>query len=402
MSTPAQTPGTRAAARFIPEFMPAWLKIAMPEGSAPAPVIEQLDDERRVITSWAQARTVFTLAHLGLAAGDAGLIAQSRRIKDYMMAHLIRPEGGCYTAIRGDGTPFDTLEKTQCRTYDFAFVLLGLVTLRKADPEAVSAAEIDACRSYIDSALTDSATGALWETDTMGREGPQPGDTRAQNPHMHMTETFLQCFEMTGECHWAERARALLEIGVRCFIEPTNGGMREFIAPDLTPLDSALGRRCEPGHQYEWSWLFLRYGVLTGDHSLDVHAETLSQFAARCGLRADGPLQGAPLDAFDIDGAVIEGTHLLWPLTEAGKFHAIKHRLTGEAAHLAALTQIADLIFTRYYAAEAAPAWVNQLDETGAVTWEAGLTRVLYHMAIFITEGAEAGAWSLQPTAAAT
>lgn len=38
----------------------------------------------------------------------------------------------------------------------------------------------------------------------------------------------------------------------------------------------------------------------------------------------------------------------------------------------------------------------------GAVTWDAGLTRVLYHMAIFITEGAEAGAWSLQPTAAAT
>ncbi|MFW2589529.1 AGE family epimerase/isomerase [Sagittula sp. SSi028] len=388
--------GAQAAARFVPDFMPAWLAIAISDGTEPAPVIEKLGDPREEITTWAQARTVFTLAHLGLAAQDQTLIAQSARIKAYMMDHLIRPEGGCRMAIRGDGRAYGSADKDLCRTYDFAFVLLGLVTLQKADASAVTDAEIAACRDFIDAALTDPSTGALWENDAMGRDGPKDGDTRAQNPHMHMAETYLQCFEMTGAQDWADRAKRLLEIGADYFIEPLNGGMREFLAPDLTPMASALGQRCEPGHQYEWAWLYLRYGQLTGDQSLDRHAEKLAAFAARCGLRSDGPLKDAPFDAFATSGAVIEDTHLLWPLTEAGKFHAMMYRLTDDDAHMAALTRIADIIFGHYFAADARAEWVNQLDANGAVVWADGLTRVLYHMAIFITEGALSGAWTLK------
>jgi mannose-6-phosphate isomerase len=387
--------GVTAAGRFAPEFMPRWLEIAMPEGRGPAPVLESLDDDRHEISTWAQARTVFTLAHLGLLTGRADFIAQAIRIKEFMTAHLLRPDGGCFRVIRGDGAPFEDAHKTQCRTYDFAFVLLGLVTLRKAAPDAVSEEEIARCWRFISEVLSDTATGALWESDLMARQGPRPQDLRAQNPHMHMIETYLQCFEMTGNTVWADRAKRLLQIGQTYFIEPDTGGVREFICWDLAPLATDTGRRCEPGHQYEWSWLVLRYRDLTGDCGFDDLARKMSDFAAAFGVRSTGVLAGAPLSAVDIDGNLIDGTHLLWPLTEAGKFHAINYRLTQDDHHKQSLAAIAGLIFDKFFAPDASPSWVNQLDENGKVIWEAGLTRVLYHMALFITEGAAAGVWPL-------
>lgn len=398
-STSVSIDGCAIAARFCDEFLPAWLDIALPRGTDPAPVVEELPDKGGAATTLAQARTAFMLAHLGGLSGNARLIAEGKRITGFITRYLRGPDGGCVFAVNPDGSAIETDEARMRRTYDQTFVLLALVTLRHVDPDAVSAAEVDQCWTYVETALTDTANDALWENDQMGLRGAQPGDLRAQNPHMHMLEAVLQCLELTGDAVWKDRAQKMVRAGERFFFDPATGAVREFVGHDFAPIDGPDGDRREPGHQYEWAWLLTRYATLAKDPSARKLVAPMAVFAAQYGWRQDGPMAGALYDALGPNGQVVEATHLLWPLTEAGKYFAALARDTGDDLAADKAREIADVIFGRYFAADGTPSWVNQFDGDGNVTWDAGLSRLLYHVAIFVSEGASAGLWSLSADA---
>ena len=120
-------------------------------------------------------------------------------------------------------------------------------------------------------------------------------------------------------------------------------------------------------------------------------------FADSYGTRRDGgPLDGAPYDAVDADGTVVEASHLLWPLTEAGKVACSLHAagIDGGAERADKLVR---LVFGRFFAADR-PFWVNQMDGSGNVLWPDALSRLIYHVLLFVTEGARAGLWELTST----
>lgn len=394
-AAPQMTDGCEAAARFADTFLPAWLDIALPAGTGPAPVVEELPDRGGPSTTLAQARTAFMLAQLGRLTGQDNLIAAAKRVAGFLTASLRDPDGGSRFAVNPDGTPLATPEAALRRTYDQSFVLLALATLRAVDPDFVAGEEVAACISFVETVLSDEANGALWENDQMAALGALPGDLRAQNPHMHMLEAVLQCLELTGDDIWAARAKKLVTAGERYFIDPATGAVREFVGHDLRPLDTPDGQRREPGHQYEWAWLLMRYADLAGDAGARRLVGPMADFAARFGWCAEGPMAGALYDALDAEGRVTEASCLLWPLTEAGKYFAAVARTTGDEAAAQKTREIADVIFGRYFAPDGAPAWVNQFDLTGRVTWDAGLSRLLYHVALFVVEGASAGLWPL-------
>ncbi|MBE3636780.1 AGE family epimerase/isomerase [Mangrovicoccus algicola] len=387
--------GCRMAGAFASALIPAWLDLALPAGTDPAPVIEELAREGGPVTTLTQARTVFMLAHLGRLTGDARLVAAAGRICDFLRAHLRDADGGCRYSVAADGTPLEDPGAALRRSYDQTFVLLALVTLRDADPQAVAAAEIDGCWDFIDTVLTDRVSDALWEDDRMAARGAGPDDLRAQNPHMHLLEAVLQCLELTGDRIWADRADWLVAVAERYFIDPSTGAVREFTGPDFRPLDTAAGLRREPGHQYEWAWLLERHALLTGRAGAAGLVPAMHGFVTAHGWQGRGPMEGALFDAVDAQGRVTEETHLLWPLTEAGKFYAARARETGDAAAAERARQIAEVIFGRYFDGDGRPAWVNQFDAGGNVSWPAGLSRLLYHVALFVTEGASAGLWPL-------
>ncbi len=160
------------------------------------------------------------------------------------------------------------------------------------------------------------------------------------------------------------------------------------MAADLTHLTTQDGSRREPGHQYEWAWLLHRFADFGGDASARAVADRMISFVEVHGLRADGPLRDAPFDALDRAGGVTEATHLLWPLTEAGKYYAAMG--ASKRAHA-----IEDLIFERYFTGGPDFLWSNQLDCHGRVLWPTALSRLIYHVALFVTEGARAGLWPL-------
>jgi mannose-6-phosphate isomerase len=391
---------------FASRLVPAWLKVVLEDGTHPAPVAESIDANGKVIigqpsTTLAQGRTAFMLAHLYLTTGHTELLVAAKRIHAFMMLHLRDEDGGFRYAVNPDGTKIDSDECRLRRTYDQSFALLSLVTLRKADPSFVTQAEIDNCIAYIEGTLTDPITGALWEDDVMAHNGAKPGDFRAQNPHMHMLESVMQGFEMDGDPIWMERAAKYVALGEKYFFDAKTGAVCEFIGHDLTQNDTEMGQRREPGHQFEWDWLLRRYAGFAKDDAPRALAKQMRIFVEENGIRPDGVMAGAAYDAVDAKGTPTDDTHLLWPMTEAGKVYAsLAVEMVGVndlAAHNAIerVRAISDQIFAKFFH-QSNPAWVNRLDGEGTVLWDEGLSRLLYHMAIFITEGDRARVWSCE------
>jgi mannose-6-phosphate isomerase len=383
---------------FASDFVPRWLKVAC--DPVCGGIVERLDADGQPVsgepkTTLVQARTVFALVHLYLVTRDPVLLEAARQVHGFLDAHLLDPDGGYRVAVHADGGPRDEENCHRRRSYDQSFVLLALVTLARADPGAVATGRIEALWRFVER-LTEPATGALYADDRMAMAGARPGEVRAQNPQMHMLEAVLQAYEMTGDLVWMRRAGRYVALARHYFIDRATGAVREFVAHDLTPLEGRSGARREPGHQYEWAWLLHRFADLGGDASVRTDADRMVAFADVHGLRCDGgPLYGAPFDALDADGRVIETSHLLWPLTEAGKLVARQYRDTRSEYEARRIRALERLIFGRFFA-ESSPCWVNQLDGNGLTLWPEALSRLIYHVVLFVTEGTRVGLWSLE------
>lgn len=388
---------THSAANFPTGFVPRWL--ALVQDPASGAVAEGIDAEGRVERggprgTLTQARTVFALAHLYLATGDPRLREGAERVWHFLDSNLRDDDGGYHLAVAADGSPLADPASHIRNAYDQSFVLLALVTLEKAAPGLVPADRVTSLWRFIEG-LTDADTGALWQDDRMARDGEVPGDLRGQNPQMHMLEAVLQAHEMTGDPVWMARAARYVTVAGEYLVDEDTGSLREWVGPAMEPLDSPEGRRREVGHQYEWAWLLHRYADFGGDPEARRLANRLRHFAESRGLRRDGgPMAGAPYDALDARGQVTEETHLLWPPTEAGKLYAAL-AAAGESGAADAARRMERLVFGAFFGSAPEIHWHNQLDGAGAPVWPRALSRLVYHVALFVTEGARAGLWPL-------
>lgn len=342
-------------------------------------------------TILAQARMLFSLSHLALVRdGDPRLVTLAKRQAGALAAYRKAP--GLYRrAVRRDGAPTGRAADEIARSYDQAFVLLGLATWNRIAPSNATELEIEACWTAIGSHLTDVHTGLLVEDDSVVDAAAPNAPPRAQNPHMHLYEACLQAFEMMGSAVWLDRAAGLRSHALLHFLDKETGSVREWIAPDLSDLPGTEGSRREPGHQCEWSWLLRREAGFSGNASLHDLASRLMDFADRHGFAQSGPMRGAALDAVSATGKVQEPTFLLWPQTEAIKVFA-QHHADGDAFAGERAKSLMTLVFDRWFSGT--PFWINRVDSGGAILWRECLTRLFYHLALALTEGARAGLWA--------
>lgn len=381
---------------FAHDFVPAWIDLAQDRHFGG--VVERLDRDGHPVqgepkTTLVQARTIFSLAQLYLVTGNQALLVAARDVHAFMTTYLRLPHGGYRYSVEPNGEPGTDQKGAVCRAYDQSFALLALVTLQKADPATVDSAAVDDLWSFIET-LVEPATGALYEDDVMAARGARVGDRRAQNPQMHMLEALLQAYELTSESKWLQRATDYVALAEGYFIDASTCAIREFVAHDLSPLEGPDGARREPGHQYEWAWLLERFIELGGDGRVKPLADRMAAFADSHGVRHSGDaLDGAPFDAVDASGSVTEATHLLWPLTEAGKLASL-HHLQGRQGAADRARELERLIFAHYFGVNGLH-WGNQLDGAGNILWDDALSRLIYHVLLFVTEGARAGVWVL-------
>ena len=127
-------------------------------------------------------------------------------------------------------------------SYDQSFVILGLATWGRLNPDDNINPELEACWLAIQKKLTDSETGLLLEHDNLPDPAHPEAPRRAQNPHMHLYEATLQAYEMTGRPIWLERAKQLRAKGLEYFFDLKTGTIVEFIAPDLSTLEDETAK----------------------------------------------------------------------------------------------------------------------------------------------------------------
>lgn len=379
-----------ALAWLAGKAMPFWLQRAWDESHGG--YFSRLDSQANAVaedpkTSLVQARMLFCCAHLAQVAGPGPWHAGIDRAREGMRM-LFDPVTGCHVkAVGRDGARTDPHADLRIDAYDQGFVLLGLGALYKVRPAPDLLDEIDRTWQALVETLAEPETGAFHENSDArdaSRAYPMP---RRQNPHMHLFEALLELFEATGAAKWLEAAERMVELFDRHFVDPETGALREFLDRRLGPAEGAAGEIREPGHQFEWVWLLQRYGRMAGR---DMQARIARLYAfGRKGMITDGIHAGLVVDELMPDGSMRTPSMLLWPQTEALKAHLARFE-AGDADAAGRARRGMAAMFGHHIRADL-PIWRNQIGTDGSTLQPEAPTRLLYHLALAITEAHRCG-----------
>jgi mannose-6-phosphate isomerase len=206
------------------------------------------------------------------------------------------------------------------------------------------------------------------------REGEvAPSPPRRQNPHMHMFEAALSLHEVSG-AH-LERTSALARLFQTKLFDTRFGALPEYFDDAWRPLAGDEGRICEPGHQFEWSWLLYRWHALGGG-DLDVAAERLRMHGETHGV---DPAGGAVYDEVYIDGRVRTPASRLWPHTERLKANLHRFERTDDHAAAEAALQAFDMVM-RYCDTPVRGLWRDRRSADGSFAEQPAPASSFYHI----------------------
>lgn len=309
-----------------------------------------------------QARQAYAYARAGLAGWPGpwksctahGVAALSKyRRADGLYRTLLSTSGACL-----DDRPV---------LYDHAFVLLALWAAHVAAPtdetyRSEARALVERLRAQF-----GAAPGGFRELSD---------DSRLHaNPHMHLLESCLHWVEYDPDGPWEALCEEIVDLARRCFFEPSAGALLEHVAADGSKLRDGYGDIIEPGHQYEWSWLFLRWAVLSGSTPAQ-EIGSMTDFAERLGCDTT---RGVALDRVTGSGRVLAATARLWPQTERLRY-ARSAQIHRRDPRSIAMEQDASAAVLRYLDTPTPGLWRDRLSEDGSFERGPAPASSLYHL----------------------
>ena len=144
-------------------------------------------------------------------------------------------------------------------------------------------------------------------------EANPPSEPLCSNPHMHFFEAMLAWEKVDPEGSWYQLADDIAHLAMDKFIDPISGGLREFFDRDWNPMPGDKGRIMEPGHQFEWAWLLVRWGHLRNDTTAIIKAKRLFEIGQKYGIC---PRRKVAIMSLYDDFTVHDALARLWPQTE--------------------------------------------------------------------------------------
>ncbi len=317
-----------------------------------------------------QARHIFAFCEMG----RLGWTGPWREMVEASVHFLLRagrkPDGSYIHTFDAQGAPLDL----RADLYDQAFMLLALAHAGRAtgDEKLFAAAEA------LDDALEAHwrlPHGGYWE----GEIAPCP--PFRQNPHMHLLESFIALYAATGAPRWRARAEHVAALCAKFFIDPATGALTEYFDAALYPLSGVEGRIVEPGHCYEWAWLFETLAQWETPHAAEI-SDRLVGFARRQGV---DPRRGVAINEVTTDGAIRNADARLWPQTERLKAALARLRRTGETAErVEAQLALAGLV--KYFDVPKRGAWRDKWRADGSWIEEPAPGSSLYHITCALAE----------------
>jgi mannose/cellobiose epimerase-like protein (N-acyl-D-glucosamine 2-epimerase family) len=250
------------------------------------------DEPRRIRV---QARQVYCFARAASLgwSGECGKLITAGL--SYVRSHYRRPDGLFRTLVAADGTALDD----RALLYDQAFVLLALAEAQRALGQ-----RSDLC---VEAARLREALYTHLKSDD-GGFGSEVSDPRLllANPHMHLLEAALAWTEVSDDPAWQVLADEMATLALDRFIDPQTGALLEELGTDRKPAGGQGGPVVEPGHQYEWAWLLLRWS-----RPALAQAERLVEIGETYGVH-----RGVAVMGLQSDFTVSDGSARLWGQTE--------------------------------------------------------------------------------------
>jgi mannose/cellobiose epimerase-like protein (N-acyl-D-glucosamine 2-epimerase family) len=309
-----------------------------------------------------QTRQVYAFAYaaeLGWhgAAGDIAI----RGIR-YFIEKYRRPDGLYRSLVAVDGTPLDD----SVLLYDQAFALLGMAAAYRVSGvvgewEDQAEALFNALQHHL------KRSGGGFDSGLSNRV------PLLSNPHMHLFEACLEWRDLSANTVWRNRADALGSLALASFIDPVTGVLREHFDEAWNPVPGILGRIVEPGHQFEWAWLLMRWGSKRHPGAMRT-ALTLIEIGERAGVR-----NGVAVDMLLDDLTIHTATARLWPQTERLKAAALAAALTGGSLHWTRAVAAAHTL-RKYIATRTRGLWRDRLGANGAFLAGPAPAGNLYHI----------------------
>jgi len=322
------------------------------------------DPDDSYFRTFVQARHIFSFVAIGRMGWDGPWRELVTETMDLMVASAKRDDGFFVHRLDRDAHHLDA----RADLYDQAFVLLALATAGGALGRDDWFDEAEQLLDRIEMQWRH-AEGGFIEGEIVDPS------VRRQNPHMHLFEAFLALSEASGRPRFQQAAANIADLARNRFIDPGSGALLEYFTPSLSPAPGIEGRIAEPGHCFEWAWLFERLAA-QGYPGAEQASDDLVGFARAHGLCTR---RGVAMNEVLTDGAVHDANARLWPQTERLKAAVARlHRLGDPAEAQEAAAAAAGL---RQYFDVAVPGlWRDKLRADGSWLEELAPGSSLYHI----------------------
>ncbi|AXS40642.1 AGE family epimerase/isomerase [Breoghania sp. L-A4] len=202
---------------------------------------------------------------------------------------------------------------------------------------------------------------------------------------MHLLEAALAWDEAGGGPRWAALADEIMELMLDRFIDHSTGGLLELFDGHWRALANDADRHVEPGHQFEWAWLALRWARKRDRPDAIVAARRLFAIAEAHGICEDRKV--AMLELND-DFTPRRRIARLWGQTEwlkaALKMARCSAGAEKEHYHAAALSAVKAMEL--YLTDTPKGLWRDKLEDTGAFVDEPAPASSLYHIVCAVSE----------------
>lgn len=325
------------------------------------------------------ARQIYAFA----VAKEYGWTGPADKIVAHGLEFLVRcartERGGWVRSVEPDGSVLDPVEDT----YDHACVLLALAHAHKAgNPDALALGQQTLV--FLDEHLEDIRMNGFLETS-------DGAEMRRSNPHMHLLETFMAWYEVTGDRRHLRRAARIVDLFRSYFFDPDTWTIGEYFDNDWHPVSGIEGQWTEPGHHFEWAALLMQFSDITGRNDLKRFARKLYASAVANGLnRATGLAYGA----VSRDGLPLEGISRSWPQTEAIKAAIALNRREGPDLAPEIEARVGRL-FRWHIDPANAGLWIDRIDDKGQGVASEVPASILYHivsaLSLYLNATAPAG-----------
>ena len=285
----------------------------------------------------------FAIAHLMGRPGAADIVDHGM---DFLWnGHRDSENGGYYWGVGYNG-PTDTTKQA----YGHAFVLL-------AASSAMCVGHPDAERLLVD--VSNVIRERFWEeqygavAEEFARDWRSLDSYRGQNSNMHLTESLMAAFEVTGDSNYLRMAERIADLIIRRHAADNSWRLPEHFGADWRANKDYAGNSMfrpygtTPGHSLEWSRLLLQLWEL-GGRKLDwLNSSAKSLFAQAVSDGWDKELGGFYY-TLDWDGRPLIRDRYWWPCCEGVGAAAFLNAVDGATVYEEWYRRIWGFIATRF------------------------------------------------------